>query len=134
MWIRLCDWRGEFPPPASQNRFPDGRPVCRSAQCAPMCPVLARSSMNQTRKEHYMSNDSNRHVTPNPDGGWDVQKPGGSRASSHHETQADAIGRAREIVGNAGGGEVRIHGRDGQIRDSDTVAPGNDPNPPRDRK
>lgn len=61
-------------------------------------------------------------------------KPGASRASAHHDTQADAIGRAREIVGNSGGGEVVIHNRQGQIRDSDTIAPGNDPNPPRDRK
>jgi len=38
------------------------------------------------------------------------------------------------VVTNAGGGEVRIHGRDGQIRDSDTVGDGNDPNPPRDTK
>ena len=81
-----------------------------------------------------MSNDNERHVVPNPDGGWDVTRPGGSRASAHTETQAEAIGRAREIVGNAGGGEVRIHGRDGRIRDSDTVAPGNDPFPPRDKR
>ncbi|MFN3256916.1 MAG: DUF2188 domain-containing protein [Ilumatobacter sp.] len=32
------------------------------------------------------------------------------------------------------GGEVRIHGKDGRIRDSDTVAPGRDPNPPRDTR
>lgn len=75
-----------------------------------------------------------RHVTPDPDGGWDVVKPDGGRASSHHDTQADVIDRARDIVGNVGGGEVVIHGRDGRIRDSDTVYPGNDPNPPRDRK
>lgn len=81
-----------------------------------------------------MSNPNNRHVVPNKGGGWDVVKPGGDRASSHHDTQADAIDRAREIVGNAGGGEVRIHGRDGQIRDTDTIAPGNDPNPPRDKR
>lgn len=81
-----------------------------------------------------MSKDSDRHVVPNPDGGWDVKKPGAERASSHVDTQADAIDRAREIVHNAGGGEVVIHGRDGQIRDSDTVAPGNDPNPPKDTK
>ena len=31
-------------------------------------------------------------------------------------------------------GEVRIHGRDGKIRDSDTIAPGNDPNPSKDTK
>ncbi|WP_219416953.1 DUF2188 domain-containing protein [Pseudonocardia nigra] len=75
-----------------------------------------------------------RHVVPNPNGGWDVKKPGAQRSSGHTDTQAEAIDRARVIVGNEGGGEVVIHGRDGQVRDSDTVAPGNDPNPPRDRK
>lgn len=81
-----------------------------------------------------MSNDNRRHVVPGENGGWDVRKPGASRASAHTDTQAEAIGRAKEIVSNAGGGEVRIHGRDGQIRNSDTVAPGNDPFPPRDKK
>lgn len=75
-----------------------------------------------------------RHVVPNPHGGWDVRAPGADRSSSHQPTQGDAIDRAREIVGNSGGGEVVIHGRDGRIRDSDTVPPGNDPNPPRDRR
>ena len=77
---------------------------------------------------------NNRHVVPNPDGGWDVKAPGASRASTHHDTQSAAINRAREIVHNAGGGEVVTHGRDGQIRDSDTISPGNDPFPPRDTK
>lgn len=77
---------------------------------------------------------NNRHVVPNPDGGWDVKAPGASRASSHHDTQAEAERRAKEIVRNAGGGEVRVHRPDGRIRDSDTVAPGNDPYPPRDTK
>lgn len=81
-----------------------------------------------------MSTENNRHVVPNPEGGWDVTKPHGSRASAHTDTQQQAIDRARDIVTNLGGGEVRIHGRDGQIRDSDTVGGGNDPNPPRDRK
>ena len=40
----------------------------------------------------------------------------------------------KEILGNDGGGEAVIHGRDGKIRDSDTVPPGNDPMPPRDKK
>jgi hypothetical protein len=78
--------------------------------------------------------ENNRHVVPNKDGGWDVKAPSASRASAHTDTQAQAVNRAREIVHNAGGGEVRIHGRNGQIRDSDTVAPGNDPNPPRDKR
>ncbi|WP_182525847.1 DUF2188 domain-containing protein [Nocardioides dongkuii] len=81
-----------------------------------------------------MSNDNRRHVVPGKDGGWNVEKPGASRSSAHADTQKEAIARAKEIVHNAGGGEVRIHGRDGKIRNSDTVAPGNDPNPPRDKK
>lgn len=75
-----------------------------------------------------------RHVVPNPDGGWDVKAPGAERSSAHKPTQGEAIDRAREIVGNSGGGEVVTHGRDGRIRDSDTVPPGHDPNPPRDTR
>ena len=73
-----------------------------------------------------MTNRNERHVTPHPDGGWQVTAPDGDRASARTPTQADAIERAREIVHNSGGGEVVIHGRDGRIRDSDTIAPGND--------
>jgi hypothetical protein len=75
-----------------------------------------------------------RHVVPNAGGGWDVRAPGSSRSSGHTGTQGEAIDRAREIVRNTGGGEIVIHGRDGQIRDSDTVPPGKDPNPPRDTR
>ena len=74
---------------------------------------------------------NNRHVVPNPNGGWDVKAPGAQRASAHRDTQREAESRAKEIVQNLGGGEVRIHGRDGRIRDSDTVAPGHDPHPPK---
>lgn len=81
-----------------------------------------------------MTNPNNRHVVPNPDGGWDIKAPGAKRSSSHHGTQAEAESRAKEIVHNAGGGEVRIHNRQGRIRDSDTVAPGNDPSTIRDTK
>ena len=75
-----------------------------------------------------------RHVVPHREGGWDVRKPGAERASSHHETQREAEQRAKEILENAGGGEAVIHGRDGRIRDSDTVPPAKDPHPPRDTK
>lgn len=80
-----------------------------------------------------MSSENNRHVVPSGDG-WDVKAPNATRASSHHDTQAEAIARAREIVHNAGGGEVITHRPNGQIRDSDTVPPGHDPFPPRDKK
>jgi hypothetical protein len=88
----------------------------------------------KTRMEKSMSKPSDRHVVPDPDGGWNVVKPGGGRASAHSDTQAEAIDRAREIVHNAGGGEVVTHGRDGKIRNSDTIPPGNDPFPPRDMR
>ncbi|MCC6237269.1 MAG: DUF2188 domain-containing protein [Dehalococcoidia bacterium] len=77
---------------------------------------------------------NDRYVVRNPDSGWGVRGPNASRASSQHDTQADAIRRAREIVANHGGGEVRIQGRDGRWRDSDTIPQGNDPNPPKDMK
>lgn len=76
---------------------------------------------------------NDRYVTRHEEG-WAVKKPGADRVSSHHDTQSEAEHRAKEIVGNLGGGEVRIQGRDGKWRDSDTVPPGNDPDPPRDRK
>ena len=65
---------------------------------------------------------------------WAVKKGGADRASSVHRTQSEAERAAKETVRNLGGGEVRIQDRHGRWRDSDTVAPGNDPNPPRDRK
>jgi hypothetical protein len=71
--------------------------------------------------------NNNRHVVPGANGGWDVKKPGATRASSHHDTQAEAIDRGRAIVHNAGGGELNIHGRDGRIRAKDSIDPGNDP-------
>ena len=75
-----------------------------------------------------------RHVVQRPDGSWATVAHHADRASAVHSTQADAIDRAKEIVDNAGGGEVRIHGRDGSIRDSVTVSPGNDPCPPKDKR
>jgi hypothetical protein len=77
------------------------------------------------------SKPSARHVVPNSKGGWDVKAPGAKRASVHTDTQKQATDRAKQIVKNDGGGEVRIHRPDGRIRDSDTVAPGNDPYPPK---
>lgn len=68
------------------------------------------------------------------DDGWAVTKPGASRASTVERTQEDANKRAAEILRNAGGGERVTHGRDGRIVSKDTISPGNDPNPPRDKE
>jgi len=75
-----------------------------------------------------------RHVVQRPDGSWATIAPNAKRASSIHPTQTEAIPRAKEIVSNAGGGEVRIHSRDGHIRDNITIPSGNDPCPPKDKR
>jgi Uncharacterized protein conserved in bacteria (DUF2188) len=75
-----------------------------------------------------------RHIVPNPTGGWDIRKPGADHSSGHFDRQSDAIDRAKEILGRDGGGEAVIHGTDNLIRNRDTVAPGNDPFPPRDKR
>jgi hypothetical protein len=77
---------------------------------------------------------ANYHVVKNSAGGWDVKREGAKRASSNAPTQREAEVAAKRFSANSGGGEVRIHDVRGRIRDSDTVAPGNDPNPPKDNK
>jgi hypothetical protein len=74
---------------------------------------------------------NSRDVVPHADGTWAVTKPGSQRASATAATQAEAIQRGSEILRNDGGGELRIHGSDGQIRDKRTIAPGHDPYPPK---
>lgn len=70
------------------------------------------------------SADNQRIVQPRPDGRWEVVKPHHQRASVVTDTQRQAIDAARRIVRNAGGGELRVKGRDGRLRDSDTITPG----------
>jgi len=74
-----------------------------------------------------------RTVGPHSDG-WQVKANAAQRASAVTRTKAEAVDRAREILRNSGGGELTIQDKHGRIIDSDTVAPGNDPNPPKDRK
>lgn len=68
----------------------------------------------------------NYHVVPHDDG-WGVKGQGNSRASSVHSTQNDAFQQARGLAKRRGG-EVFIHGRDGQIRERNSY--GSDPYPP----
>ncbi|MBL8564322.1 MAG: DUF2188 domain-containing protein [Hyphomicrobiaceae bacterium] len=69
----------------------------------------------------------NQHVVPHRDR-WAVRPEGGSRASSTHDTQREAIDRGRQVAQNQGT-ELLVHGRDGRIRARDSH--GKDPNPPR---
>lgn len=78
---------------------------------------------------------SNYHVSKNKNLDlWRIRKEGSEKASGYAETQKEAEKTAKRYSANSGGGEVRIHRPNGPIRDSDTVAPGNDPNPPKDKK
>lgn len=73
-------------------------------------------------------------MTQNENGSWGVRAPGAKRSSANLPTQKAADTRAAEILTNLGGGERITHGRDGQIRSKDTIAPGNDPMPPKDKE
>lgn len=70
----------------------------------------------------------NQHVTPHPDGGWQVKGEGNVRATVRTNTQKEAIDIARNISSNQGS-ELVIHRPNGQIREKDSH--GRDPFPPR---
>ena len=75
-----------------------------------------------------------RVVSHRPGGDWANKRNDSDKASSLHSTQAEAESAAREMLKNQGGGELMILGRDGKIRSKDTIPPGNDPNPPKDKE
>ncbi len=71
------------------------------------------------------------HIVSNSNGGWDVKRSGGERASAHADTKAEAVNIGRGISQNQRT-ELIIHGSDGRIQRSDSH--GNDPCPPRDKQ
>ncbi|MBM2830120.1 MAG: hypothetical protein HW411_910 [Gammaproteobacteria bacterium] len=71
------------------------------------------------RREH--------HVVPSTNGGWNIKKGGGQRASGHYDIKTDAISAAREISRHQHS-ELVIHNRNGRISQSDSH--GRDPFPP----
>lgn len=81
-----------------------------------------------------MSQKNDRIVYRNQIGDWVNKKNGAEKASSKHGTQKEAEDVARQMLKNQGGGELITKGRDGKIRSKDTIAPGNDPNPPKDKE
>lgn len=81
-----------------------------------------------------MSKGRDRTVYRRQDGNWANKRNDSERASSLHPTQKAAEDAARDMLQNQGGGELTTKGRDGKIRSKDTISPGNDPCPPRDRE
>jgi hypothetical protein len=57
-------------------------------------------------------------VMPHQDGGWQVKRDGGDRATHRTDTKAEAEAVAREISRNQDA-ELRIYRRDGSIERSD---------------
>jgi len=72
-----------------------------------------------------------RHVVPNPDGGWDSKREHAERASKHFVTKEDAMQWSRG-KSNSEGSELVPHRKDGTIQNPDSH--GKDPNPPKDRQ
>ena len=81
-----------------------------------------------------MSKGRDRTVFRRSDGSWANKRNDANRASSLHSTQKEAENAARSNLKNQGGGELITKGLDGKIRSKDTIAPGNDPMPPRDKE
>ncbi len=81
-----------------------------------------------------MSKGGDRTISRRPNGTWENKRNDSGRASSVHDTQRRAEQAAREMLRNQGGGELTTKGVDGKIRSKDTIAPGKDPNPPKDKE
>jgi len=70
----------------------------------------------------------NQHVTPHPEGGWQIKGAGNHKATLRTITQSESINLARAITQNQDS-ELIIHGKDGRIRAKDSH--GKDPFPPK---
>lgn len=68
------------------------------------------------------------------DGSWANKRDSADRPAGLHKTQREAIEHAKEMLEKAGGGELTVMGVNGKIRSKDTIAPGPDPCPPKDKE
>lgn len=71
---------------------------------------------------------ANQHVTPRPDGRWQVKREGSPKATVITNTQRESISIATGFAKNQQS-EVFIHGVNGRIRERNSY--GSDPFPPR---
>jgi hypothetical protein len=61
-----------------------------------------------------------RYVRPSG-GGWEVLEGGRRRGTVKTATKSDAIAKARKLVRDQGGGEVRVMNSQGKMTKADTV-------------
>lgn len=100
--------------------------AARDRRAAPAATTLPGSRLSRTGGEVKTMGNADYSVFKDGDD-WVAKRDGASRASSRSSTQAQAYDDARRFAGNAGGGDVSIHGVDGRIRDKNTIAPAKDP-------
>jgi len=81
-----------------------------------------------------MSKGRDRMVYQRSDGKWVNKRNDASTASSVQDKQSEAMEVAKQMLKNQGGGDLTVKGRDQKIRSKDTIAPGKDPHPPKDRE
>ena len=81
-----------------------------------------------------MSGKGRDRIVFKRDDEWINKRNDAEKASSVHRTQKEAEAAAREMLGNQGGGELITKGLNGKIRSKDTIEPGNDSNPPKDKE
>lgn len=116
-----------LPPKGREVLFPENLSTAGREAIKKAVHRIIRGSYN-TSGESNAHRQGWQHVVPH-EGGWAVRGEGNTRATSVHNTQREAIDAAREIARNQGG-ELLIHGRNGQIRQRDSSG-GNDPYPPK---
>jgi hypothetical protein len=71
-------------------------------------------------REQYRG--SVRIVSP-VESGWVIQRPHAEKVGRLFDSESEALNAARHYLSQEGGGQLIIHGRDGRIRDLDTIAP-----------
>jgi hypothetical protein len=65
------------------------------------------------------------------DGKWIAKLDSSSKPLSKHRTQKQAYDNLAENFRRSGGGEISVHGVNGQIREKNTIGPKRDNYPPR---
>jgi uncharacterized protein YdaT len=68
------------------------------------------------------------HVMPGSEDRWQIKGEGAQRATSLHDTKAEAVTRARELAKSLPLAQVIVHKQDGTIQTEYTY--GEDPHPP----
>jgi Uncharacterized protein conserved in bacteria (DUF2188) len=72
---------------------------------------------NRDDRSRLAKAGSTSHVVLVHEGGWAVKPSDGKQPISTHETKAEAVKAAKDVV-RAKGGEILVQGRDGRFRES----------------